>query len=114
MLRVPVFDGELVKPFTFIVFELPSVIVHEEGNVIKLALAHLIERLQSNGHTWIDTQQVNGIIRQWGGEDIARNDFFEKLDRSRVDAREQVRLRDRRGMFQVPRVSGVLALRRPK
>lgn len=55
---------------------------HHESDVIKLALDHVIKRLKSNGHTWMDTQQLNGVIRQWGGEEIPRAEFLEKLDRA--------------------------------
>lgn len=55
---------------------------HEEPNVLKLALYHLIQGLAAKGHTWIDTQQVNGLIEKWGGHAISREEFLRKLDQS--------------------------------
>jgi len=52
---------------------------HKESDVLKLALYALIERLKERGHTWIDTQQVNGLIKKWGGEKIPRPLFLNML-----------------------------------
>jgi leucyl/phenylalanyl-tRNA--protein transferase len=48
---------------------------HKESNVTKLALYTLIERLKSNGHSFIDTQQAKGLSEKWGAIKVSRDDF---------------------------------------
>lgn len=60
---------------------------HTESNVIKLALYSLIQRLKAQGHTWMDTQQANGVIRQWGGSEVLRQEFLGMLDAAQEDSR---------------------------
>lgn len=48
-------------------------------NASKLALWHLIEILQAQGHEWIDVQMVTPVIESMGGKYIERADYLEML-----------------------------------
>lgn len=52
---------------------------HTRDNAAKLALWSLVERLKAQGHTWIDTQQVAGLIEKWGGIWLPRAEFLKRL-----------------------------------
>ena len=62
-----VFSGESM-------FRLP-----DYPNVNKLALAHLLQRLSKNGHTFIDTQMAIGLVGKWGARKIPRESFLQIL-----------------------------------
>lgn len=61
---------------------------HKESNVTKLAFFALIERLKSQGHTFIDTQVAMGLPEKWGAENIAREDFLKQLAESQRAGRK--------------------------
>lgn len=48
---------------------------HLEPNVTKLAFYYLIQRLASQGHTFIDTQMAIGLAGKWGAKLIPRPQF---------------------------------------
>jgi leucyl/phenylalanyl-tRNA--protein transferase len=50
-----------------------------EKNAAKLAIYELIMDEQTQGHTWIDTQQVNGLLRNWHAIEIPRAVFQRKV-----------------------------------
>ena len=50
------------------------------SNASKVALVRLIEELKKSGITWIDTQMVTPVIASFGGKDISRNDFLDRLE----------------------------------
>jgi leucyl/phenylalanyl-tRNA---protein transferase len=53
---------------------------HKASDVTKLAYYSLIERLKSNGHSFIDTQQNRGLTKKWGGAEISRGEFLQLLE----------------------------------
>lgn len=55
---------------------------YKKTNASKLALYSLMEKLNSEGITWLDTQMVSPIVSNFGGKEITRNEFLEKLKRS--------------------------------
>jgi len=58
-----------------------------ETDASKVALAHLVARLRRGGYTLLDTQFVTPHLRQFGIEEIARDDFHVLLDAAlKVDA----------------------------
>lgn len=63
---------------------------HTKTNASKIALVSLIQKLQSNGIKFIDTQMVTKVIESFGGKSIPREDFILKLNqldiyRTRID-----------------------------
>lgn len=61
-----------------------------QSNASKFALVSLVEHLQKQGIKWIDTQMVTPIIENFGGKEIPRYLFMQKLatlntNRSRPD-----------------------------
>jgi leucyl/phenylalanyl-tRNA--protein transferase len=52
----------------------------------KVALVHLVEWLREEGYTLLDTQWMTDHLRQFGGEEILREDYFTLLDEALGDA----------------------------
>ena len=52
-----------------------------EDNASKQGLYTLVCHLESKGITWLDTQMVTPIVKQFGGEYIPRPTFLERLNR---------------------------------
>lgn len=52
---------------------------HKKPNMSKLALWALVERLQSEGHEWMDIQMVTPVAELFGGEYIDREEFLKRL-----------------------------------
>lgn len=50
-----------------------------KSNASKVALVKLIQELQGAGIKWIDTQMVTPVIENFGGIEISRKDFLERL-----------------------------------
>jgi leucyl/phenylalanyl-tRNA---protein transferase len=50
-----------------------------ENNASKQGLYELIKHLKSKGLSWIDTQMVTEIVRQFGGGYIPRTQFVQRL-----------------------------------
>lgn len=46
----------------------------------KLALYSLIQKLQSSGTQWLDTQMITSVVEAFGGKYIEREDFLERLE----------------------------------
>ena len=53
-----------------------------EPNASKVALYHLVEKLQSSGITWIDCQVINPFLEKLGVREISRSDFLLRLQKS--------------------------------
>lgn len=53
-----------------------------EPNASKIALIHLMEKLNSIGIDWIDTQMITPVVESLGGKEISRAEFIAKLQRS--------------------------------
>lgn len=51
----------------------------KEDNASKLALYSLIQKLQSQGIPWLDTQMVTPAVEQFGGKYISRKEFLLRL-----------------------------------
>jgi leucyl/phenylalanyl-tRNA--protein transferase len=49
------------------------------NNASKVALVHLVERLNEAGYQLLDTQYVNDHLKQFGIIEITRDDYLEKL-----------------------------------
>lgn len=54
---------------------------HYETNASKLALYSLVNRLQTKGLSWIDTQMVSPLLETMGGIEISRAEFKIKLEK---------------------------------
>ena len=50
-----------------------------EPNASKLALYKLIQRLQLEGHTWLDIQMVTDVSGQFGGKYISKKKFLKRI-----------------------------------
>lgn len=57
---------------------------HLQPNASKFALCHLIEHLQSKGLDWLDIQVLTPHLARMGAKAIARDEFLEKLARTRA------------------------------
>ena len=57
---------------------------HRETGASMLALWHLIERLATWGLDWLDVQLVTPHLARFGAKAIPRDDFLEKLARTRA------------------------------
>ena len=55
---------------------------HTESNASKFALYSLIKNLEASGIKWIDTQMVTPVIQSFGGCNIPRSKFMQKLNDS--------------------------------
>ena len=53
---------------------------HYEDNASKFALNVLVEKLESIGLKWIDTQMVTPLLKSFGGKNISRKVFMKKLE----------------------------------
>lgn len=62
---------------------------YREPNASKLALLHLIDHLRQRGLDWLDIQVLTPHLARLGARAIGRDDFLEKLARTR---RRRVRL----------------------
>jgi len=54
----------------------------KESGASKLCFVHLVEDLQRQGRTWMDTQMVTPVIEQFGGKLIPRENFLQRLNQS--------------------------------
>ena len=52
---------------------------HWESNTSKYCLIHLIEKLKSMGHTWMDIQMVTESLSTFGGKYIPRKIYLDRL-----------------------------------
>tara|TARA_B100001971_G_scaffold215192_1_gene259837 strand:+ start:89825 stop:90487 length:663 start_codon:yes stop_codon:yes gene_type:complete len=52
---------------------------HLKDNASKFALNFLVEHLQKSGLKWIDTQMVTPLLKSFGGKEISRKVFMNKL-----------------------------------
>jgi leucyl/phenylalanyl-tRNA---protein transferase len=57
---------------------------YREPNASKLALLHLIDHLQSHGLDWLDIQVLTPHMARLGAKAISRDQFLEKLRRTRA------------------------------
>ncbi|MCO4794401.1 MAG: leucyl/phenylalanyl-tRNA--protein transferase [Bacteriovoracaceae bacterium] len=53
-----------------------------ESNASKLALYTLMERLNDNDITWLDTQMVTPVVEAMGGTEMSRDDFLNELKKT--------------------------------
>ena len=52
---------------------------HRRTGASKMALAHLVERLQAGGYRLLDTQFVTDHLRSLGGIEISREEYELRL-----------------------------------
>ena len=52
----------------------------KESGASKVCLVHLVEKLKSEGATWIDIQMVTPVLELFGGRYIARKNFLKRLE----------------------------------
>lgn len=50
-------------------------------NASKFAMVKLIEKLQSKGISWIDTQMVTPVVQNFGGTEVTRKKFMQLLSK---------------------------------
>ncbi|WII71303.1 leucyl/phenylalanyl-tRNA--protein transferase [Bdellovibrio sp. 22V] len=53
---------------------------YKKANASKLALWHLVEVLQAQGHEWIDVQMVTPVVGSMGGKYVDREQYLEMLE----------------------------------
>ena len=51
-----------------------------KNDASKVALVHLVEWLREEDYLLLDTQWMTDHLRQFGGEEISREDYFMLLD----------------------------------
>jgi leucyl/phenylalanyl-tRNA--protein transferase len=56
---------------------------YNEPNASKVALVTLMERLNQNGISWLDTQMVTPVVENLGGHEIPRDLFLNKLTQTK-------------------------------
>ncbi|QQR79367.1 MAG: leucyl/phenylalanyl-tRNA--protein transferase [Deltaproteobacteria bacterium] len=54
---------------------------HLETGVSKFALMKTVEYLKKKGLTWMDTQMVTPLLKSFGGKEIPRKEFMERLNK---------------------------------
>ncbi|MEO1844592.1 MAG: leucyl/phenylalanyl-tRNA--protein transferase [Akkermansiaceae bacterium] len=59
-----------------------------KADASKVALVHLVEWLREGGYTMLDTQWMTDHLRQFGGEEISRDEYFILLDKALEDIYE--------------------------
>ena len=59
-----------------------------KADASKVALVHLVEWLQEDGYIMLDTQWMTDHLRQFGGEEISRDEYFILLDEALEDIYE--------------------------
>jgi leucyl/phenylalanyl-tRNA--protein transferase len=52
---------------------------YRESDASKIALVYLVEKLESIGVKWLDTQMVTSVVSNLGGKEISREEFMAKL-----------------------------------
>lgn len=52
---------------------------HFKDNASKFALNFMVEHLQKSGMKWIDTQMVTPLLKSFGGKEISRKVFTQKI-----------------------------------
>ncbi|HTH49200.1 MAG TPA: leucyl/phenylalanyl-tRNA--protein transferase, partial [Candidatus Limnocylindria bacterium] len=55
---------------------------HKATDASKVALVHLVRRLQERGFTLFDTQMVTSVTRSLGATEISREEYLERLTRA--------------------------------
>jgi leucyl/phenylalanyl-tRNA--protein transferase len=60
---------------------------YSENNASKLALYELMNKLNQNGISWIDTQMVTPVISHLGGSEISREKFLELISIADINKR---------------------------
>src|ERR671939_2220897 len=56
---------------------------HLRPNASKLALLHLIEHLRARGLDWLDIQVMTPHMERLGAKLVSRDEFLERLERTR-------------------------------
>lgn len=59
-----------------------------KADASKVALVHLVEWLREDGYTMLDTQWMTNHLRQFGGDEISRDEYFTLLDEALEDIYE--------------------------
>lgn len=59
-----------------------------KADASKVALVHLVEWLREDGYIMLDTQWMTDHLRQFGGEEISRDEYFILLDEALEDIYE--------------------------
>ena len=54
---------------------------HLRSNASKMLLATLMQDLQSDGLSWLDVQVMSPVVGSFGGREVSRSEFLEKLAR---------------------------------
>ncbi len=73
-------DGVFAGESMFHLVDADGKTLPESNNAAKLALFMLVERLKSNGHTFIDTQMAVGLSAKWGAKYVPRRQFLSMLE----------------------------------
>lgn len=60
---------------------------YDVAEASKICLYHLIEKLKTQGQTWMDTQTLSPMLRAWGGTLISRQEFLQRLHKAQAEER---------------------------
>ena len=52
---------------------------HKKSNASKFCLVSLMERLEQVGIDWLDTQMITPVVASFGGREIPRSEFLQRL-----------------------------------
>ena len=52
---------------------------HQKSNASKLCLISAMEKMNSVGIDWLDTQMITPVVESFGGREILRRDFLHRL-----------------------------------
>ena len=52
---------------------------HQKSNAGKLCLISVMEKLQGVGIDWLDTQMITPVVKSFGGREIPRQEFLQRL-----------------------------------
>ena len=63
---------------------------YKKSNASKLCLVSLMERLEKVGIDWLDTQMTTPVVTSFGGREIPRSEFLQRLEQCRVLSRKEI------------------------
>ena len=61
-----------------------------EPNASKVALVAIMEKINSAGIEWLDTQMVTPVVETLGGKEIPRDEFIDRLKKRKQLSRDEI------------------------
>ena len=63
---------------------------HQKSNAGKLCLVSLMEQLNRVNINWLDTQMITPVVASFGGREVSRQEFLQRLSECRVLSRQDI------------------------